>query len=164
MALTPYMLQRQKLKNSGGPTPDQEKKEKKEKGDFFDAMIKKAPRNCMETGKPLGPTMAMIASAVVAHILPKSKKDGVPSQATNPLNIVYLTGDVHTDFDRKGKDFIVKMKIFPLLRERVAEMWDSIPQEERRRVPEYYNPLNKEYDQAPGKDKERKNSGTKGKG
>lgn len=140
------MLQRQKLKLSGAKSADEEKKEKKEKGDFFDAMIKKAPKNCMESGKPLGPTMAMIASAVVAHILPKSKTNGVPSQATNPVNIVYLTGDVHTDFDRKGKDFIVKMKIFPLLRERVQEMWDSIPESERRRVPEYYNPNNKEYD------------------
>lgn len=60
--------------------------------------------------------------------------------ATNPLNIVYLIGDVHTDMDNKGCDYIKKMKIFPLMRRRVTLMWNHIPDEEKKNVPECLAP------------------------
>jgi len=143
MALTPYMIERLKMKNGGKKTKGDARKEAAARGEFFQQMIAKAPKKCMESGKPLGDTMAMIASAVVAHILPKSKFKSI---AEHPLNIVYLHGDVHTDMDNKGEGYVVKMKIFPLLRSRVADLWESIDLNELKHVPKYLNPLNIEYD------------------
>jgi hypothetical protein len=136
----PYWQQRREMKLKGKKTATEEKKEKQARGNFFERMIKAAPSRCMETGRPLAPTMAINPAAVVCHILAKSKKSGVPSMAENELNIVYLDGDVHTDMDHKGCDYIVKMKIFPLLRRRVVMMWQHIPDHEKRRVPECLKP------------------------
>lgn len=128
------------MKLKGKKSTEEEKKEKQSRGNFFERMIKAAPSKCMETGRPLAPTMAINPAAVVCHILAKSKKSGVPSMAENELNIVYLDGSVHTDMDNKGCDFIIKMKIFPLMRRRVVLMWPHIPEHERRRVPECLRP------------------------
>lgn len=105
-------------------------------------MIKAAPAKCQETGKPLAGTMAINPAAVVCHILPKrsTKQGGVPSMATNPLNIIYLEGDTHTNMDNKGCDFIKKMKLFPVMRRRVALMWPHIPDDEKKNVPECLAP------------------------
>lgn len=128
------------MKLAGKATPAAKKAEKKEKSNFFTAALKGAPHKCQNCNKSLAGTMSINPTAIVAHILAKSKTSGVPSMATNPLNKVYLCGDCHTDMDRKGCDYIKKMKIFPLLRKRVVLMFDHIPDNERRRIPECLQP------------------------
>lgn len=138
MAVKPYWQQRQEMKLKGKKPDSLKRQEAKAKAGFFDAMIARAPKKCMESGKSLAGTMAINPAAVVAHILPKREKNGFPSVALNPLNIVYLEGSVHTDFDNKGKEYILKMKIYQLLCQRVASLLEFLTPEERNRVPKYY--------------------------
>jgi hypothetical protein len=136
-----YLEQRREQKLGIKPAAD-EKKEKAEKSNFFKTKIKNAPAKCENCRKPLAGTMAINAAAVVAHVLPKRKKNGVPSMATNPLNVVYLCGDCHTNMDNKGAAFVASMKIYPLLLKRVALMFPHIPDEEKKNVPEHLLPAN----------------------
>lgn len=138
----PYWQQRRALKLEGAKPAKVERAEKLEKAKFFSDALKVAPNRCQECNKPLVPTAAINPSAIVAHILAKSKKQGVPSMATNPLNRVFLCGDCHTDMDNHGCEYIQQMKIYPLLKQRVLLMWPGIPQSERRRVPECLRPHN----------------------
>lgn len=115
---------------------------------FFREMIEAAPVLCMETDQPLANTAYNESpAAVVCHILPKRKasQGGVPSMAKNPLNIVYLDGEVHdlmdADMGTKSQgNYIRAMRIYPLLRERVALMWPLIPENERVNVPWFLRP------------------------
>lgn len=168
--LTPYMLQRLKMKqgqkntdqqqraedreNEGGGSiarksakkKAEEKEAKKSKemtmGQFFDLMCEVAPEKCMESGEPL--RYKLMPKEVCCHILPK-KAGAVPSMAKNPLNIVYLNVDIHHKMDADlgvkslGK-YVTKMKIFPLMKERVKQMWKSIPVKERKNIPEFLKP------------------------
>jgi hypothetical protein len=136
----PYWQQRRDMKLKGKASAADSKAEKTAKSDFFAQAIKSAPSRCQNDNKPLAPTMAINKAAVVAHILPKSPKQGVPSMANNPLNFVYLCGDCHTNMDNHGCEFIQQMKIYPLMRRRVVLMWDHIPDNEKRRVPECLRP------------------------
>lgn len=172
--MTPYMLQRQKMKTGQKKTDQEQRAEDREKEgggssiakksakkkaeekeaakadgmtlkQFFDTMCECAPEKCMETGERL--IFKITPVEVICHILPKRSitNGGVPSQAKNPLNIVYLNIDPHTKMDKDmgtksaGK-YVKSMKIFPLLKERVAQMWKSIPKEERKNVPEFLKP------------------------
>lgn len=124
----------------------QENEAKKSKelslGKFFEMMIECAPQRCMETGEPL--VFKITQSEVFCHILPQ-KPSAVPSMAKNPLNIVYLNIDIHKKMDAdlgiKSKgEYVKSMKIFPLLKERVKMMWDSIPINQRKSVPKFLQP------------------------
>lgn len=136
----PYWKQRQEMKLKGPKPAKVEHAEKVEKAKFFADALKEAPARCMECGKSLAGSQLINPTSIVAHILPKSQKQGVPSMATNPLNKVYLDIDCHTDMDKKGCDHIRKMKLYPLMKERVRLMWPDIPANERRRVPECLRP------------------------
>lgn len=136
----PYWKQRQEMKLKGPKPSKVEHAEKVEKAKFFAEALKEAPAKCMECDKSLAGSQLINPRTVVAHILPKSDKQGVPSMKTNPLNKVYLCGDCHTDMDTHGCDFISQMKIFPLMLERVKIMWPDIPHNERRRVPQCLKP------------------------
>lgn len=136
-----YLERRRDLKNGIGVKNEKEAKEEKSNlGTFFKKMIANSPGKCEECKKNLAGTMAVNPAAIVAHILPKRKTGGVPSMATNPANIVFLCGDHHTNYDKKGCDYIVKMKIYHVLRHRVAIMWPHIPEDEKRHVPECLTP------------------------
>ena len=132
--------------HAGKAAPDEKKAEKKKEkeqlGVFFDLMIKRDPKKCQETGKDLRGLMQINPRIIVAHILPNraTKDGGVPSMATDKRNIVFLHGDVHTDMDNKGESFVKSMKIFPLLKKRVEDMWGEIPEDERKNVPDYLRP------------------------
>lgn len=130
-----YLEQRRELKLKGPKPAGLKRAEAKSKAGFFQAMLALAPSKCMETGCPLKSKVNLME--IVVHILPKSK---VKSMAEDPRNIVYLDGDVHTNFDNKGQEFIKKMKILPLLKKRVEMMWPEIPENERRWVPECLRP------------------------
>lgn len=144
MARTKYMEERfQKMLNSGKTTKKNALADKKKKADFFVDAIKKAPKKCQECGEPLAGTIAINPAAVVAHILPKRENGGCPSVAAHPLNKVYLCGDCHTDMDNMGgkKGVHLKlMKIYPLMRERVAAMWPEIAEHEKKNVPDTLKP------------------------
>lgn len=132
--------------HAGKPKPDEQKVEKKkakeELSTFFDLMLKRAPKKCQESGKDLRGLMNINPRVIVAHILPKRpvKQGGVPSMANDKRNIIFLHGDVHTDMDNKGKEYVMKMKIFPLIKSRVEDMWGEIPEDERKNVPDYLRP------------------------
>lgn len=121
-----------KQKNIGNKTPG--------RGDWFRRMIMKAPRLCTNCNKPLLGTLVINGAAVVAHILPKRENGGCPSVAQDEDNIVYLCGDCHTNMDNLGEEWIKKMKIFPLLKQRVCLLWDRIADNEKKNVPEYLRP------------------------
>jgi hypothetical protein len=103
---------------------------------FYTEMIVKAPKVCEECGKPLKPSMIINPRSIVAHILPK-RGNLFPSVATNPDNVFYGCNDCHHDFDNKGEEFIVKMKIYPILKERVSKLIPLMPDRELHKIPEY---------------------------
>jgi hypothetical protein len=141
--ILPYWQQRRDLKLGKKTPAEQNKADKVEReatSQFFKEQIAKAPTKCENCGAHLGGTKAINAAAVVAHILPKSKKTGCPSVSRNPLNKWYACGACHTDYDTKGAAFVKKMPIFRTLQERVAQFYKEIAPEELRRVPEYFRP------------------------
>lgn len=112
--------------------------------EFMEAMAACAPQTCMESGEPL--VIKVNAFEVICHILAKRETGGVPSQAQNPINIVYVNVDIHNKMDKdlgpKSKgNYVRTMKIFPLLKERVKMMWNAIPEDERKSIPEFLRPI-----------------------
>jgi hypothetical protein len=136
----PYWQQRQKIKLGIKPTDQEAKADKAAKGVYFANQILTAPKCCENCGADLAGTKAINPAAIVAHILPKNKKSGCPSVALHPMNKVYLCGDCHTNMDTKGAAFVKKMKVFPLMVQRVAAFYSEIALPELRRVPEYFRP------------------------
>lgn len=138
--LLPYWQQRQALK-LGGPTPKKvERQKKEEKKEFFRDQLAKAGGNCENCGASVLATVAINPNAIVAHILPKSGKQGCPSVATNPLNVWIACGDCHTNYDNKGAAYVQNMPIFEELKRRVSKFYKKITEAERRRVPVYFRP------------------------
>jgi len=103
---------------------------------FYLEEIAKAPKCCEECGKGLRPSMAINQRSIVCHILPK-RPEMFPSVATNPDNVFYGCNDCHHGFDNKGEEFIIKMKIYPILKERVAKLIPLMPDKELHKIPEY---------------------------
>lgn len=137
----PYWKQRQALKLAG-PVPKKEQKEKKkEKKEFFRDQLAKAKGHCENCGANVLSTVAINPNAIVAHIIPKSGKQGCPSVATNPLNVWIACGDCHTNYDNKGAAYVQNMPIFEELKKRVEKFYRKIEPEERRRVPVYFRPI-----------------------
>lgn len=136
----PYWKQRQALKLGSTPTNKEVKQKKEEKREFFRDQLAKARGNCENCGASILQTITINPNAVVAHILPKSGKQGCPSVATNPLNCWIGCGDCHTNFDNKGAAYVQNMPIFEELKKRVAKFYHKIAEAERRRVPAYFRP------------------------
>lgn len=139
----PYWQQRQQMKLTSKPPASVNKAESNAIGAFFTEQIANAPAACEECGKSLAGTKAINPAAIVAHILPKSKKQGCPSVALHPLNKVFLCIECHTNFDTKGEKYVKKMRLFPVLKELVSKFYDEIAEKELRRVPEYFRPAGK---------------------
>lgn len=132
-------------RHAGSPMAKPEKVKLKEKAKketkksltvFYTEMLVKAPKVCEECGKPLKPNMLINPRSIVAHILPK-RGNMFPSVATNPDNVFYACNDCHHSFDNKGEEFIVKMRIYPILKERVAKLIPVIPDRDLHKIPEY---------------------------
>jgi hypothetical protein len=136
----PYWQQRQEMKLKGPKPEAVKRKEQTAKVAFFANGVLQAPKNCENCGNPLAGTKAINPAAIVAHILPKSKTSGCPSVALHPLNKWFACGDCHTDYDNKGAAFVQSMPIFSILKERVAQFYDEIEPNEKRKVPEYFRP------------------------
>lgn len=133
----PYWQQRRELKLKGPKPASVVREERKAKGAWYANQIKQAAKNCENCGTPLAGTKAVIASAIIAHILPKKQ---FPSVALHPLNRWFACGDCHTNHDQKGAKFVQSMPVFPILKLRVKEFYHLIEREERRRVPVYFKP------------------------
>lgn len=171
--MTPYMQQRLKMKQGLSKTTQQQRTEDREENgnapiarkstkkiaaekeakkskemtvkQFMDTMVDCAPELCMETGVRLNYKATVYE--VICHILPKRSisQGGVPSQAKNPLNIVYLNVEVHNKMDKdlgpKSKgEYVRSMKIYSLLKERVKAMWPTILKPERKNIPTFLKP------------------------
>jgi 5-methylcytosine-specific restriction endonuclease McrA len=136
----PYWQQRQALKLGGPPPKKVEREKKQEKKEFFRDQLAKAKGQCENCGASVLGTVAINPAAIVAHILPKSGKSGLPSVATNPLNVWIACGDCHTNYDTKGAAYVQNMPIFEELKKRVAKFYHKIAADERRRVPVYFRP------------------------
>lgn len=128
------------MKLTGAKPEGVKKQEKKAQGVYFADQVAKAPKCCENCGKSLAGTKAINPAAIVAHIVPKSEKQGCPSVALHPSNRWYACGDCHTNYDNKGAAFVQAMPIFPTLVERVKLFYDEIEPAERRRVPAYFRP------------------------
>lgn len=122
------------------PMTKEEIDQSKKRSEFYNLMIMQRPEYCQESGKPLEQSMFINPRSIVAHILPKREQGGVPSMQYDQRNIIYLDQDVHTNMDNKGKDFVMKMKIYGLMKRRVKSMWKDIPEHEKKNVPEYLRP------------------------
>jgi len=120
------------------PDAKAQKTEKELLDEFFDYALKIAPFKCEECAADLRNSVGINPRTIVAHILKKAKRHGFPSVATNQINKAYLCSTCHTKMDHLGGDFIVKMKLYPVLKERVAQLFGYLTEEELRRVPEYY--------------------------
>jgi hypothetical protein len=120
-------------------TSNKAKKVQKEVfGTYFASQAHKMPARCEETGQLLPTKPEWLKKSCMAHILPKRDKYGFPSVALHPKNMVFLMPDIHQNFDNLGESYIVKMKIYPILKERVAALIPLLTEAEKRKVPEYY--------------------------
>lgn len=135
-----YLKERFLLKLNGKKPEGVKRAEKQAKGVYFADQIANSPKVCEECGKSLAGTKVINPAAMIAHILPKSEKQGCPSVALHPLNKFYACIQCHTNFDSKGAEFVQSMKIFPKLVERVSQFYGEIAANERRRVPVYFRP------------------------
>lgn len=114
-----------------------EKNEKARMKAFYDEQLNLAPILCEECNDRLVNSTFINPRTIISHILPKRKEHGFPSVDTHPSNVMFLCGHDHNCFDLKGKDFILKMKLLPVIKERVQVLLPLLTPEEFNRVPDY---------------------------
>lgn len=102
---------------------------------FYEYALNAAPRHCEECGARLSESVVINPRTIVAHLLQKRKTGGFPSVAAHPENKAYLCQTCHDRYDNKGKDFIVKMKLYPEIKRRVSLLLPHLTPEELTRVP-----------------------------
>lgn len=132
-----YWLHRQKI-NAAKPKAKAKQERGKELNVYFANQVLTMPERCEESGQLLPRSPAWMRRACIAHILPKRPDYGFPSVATHPQNRVFLHPDIHTNMDNLGESYIVKMKCFPLMKERVAQLIPLLTSEERNRLPKCF--------------------------
>ncbi len=107
-------------------------------GTYFANQAHKMPKYCEETGQLLPTFPAWLKLSCMAHILKKRKGFGFESVATHPLNMCFVMPDIHTNIDNLGEEYIVKLKIYPILKERVRQLLPLLTEKELNKVPQYY--------------------------
>ena len=115
-----YKTHRNKV-NAGKKHNVEKKAFKKDLNVYFASQILQIPATCENCGCDIRWQREKHPRMLVAHILPKRKSGGFPSVATHPLNRVFLCPDCHTQMDNKGEDFVKKMKIYPIMIERLKK-------------------------------------------
>lgn len=101
---------------------------------WFDKQIQQAPKYCEECGAPLAASLRFIPTAIVAHIFPKRKEYGYPGVATHDQNRMFFCIDCHTNFDNKGKSFIINMQSFDTIKMRAIRVYNDMSPEEQSRA------------------------------
>lgn len=112
--------------NAGKKHNVAKREKKQELNVFFASQILEIPACCEECGDDIRYWRDKNPRMLVAHILPKRKSGGFPSVATHPLNRVFLCPNCHTNMDNKGKDFVEKMKVYPIMIERLQSFYDAV--------------------------------------
>lgn len=107
-------------------------------GAFIASQTLVMPERCEECMTRLPKAPEWMRRACIAHILPKRSEHGFPSVAIHPLNKLFLCPDCHTNMDNLGKEYILKMKMLPVMRERVAQLLPLLTEKELNRVPDYF--------------------------
>lgn len=134
---THYWQGRQKV-NAEKPANKAKKLQKQVVGTYMANQALTRPTHCEETGQRLPTYPEHMKRACQAHILPKRTDYGFPSVAIHPQNMIFLHPDIHTDMDNFGRDYIVKMKSLPIMRERVAKLLPFLTPDELNRLPDYF--------------------------
>lgn len=116
------------------------RKAKKALGVFYASQLMTPPELCEECDAPLIDSVGINPRGIVCHIVPKSPTQGCPSVGTHPQNRFFGCEKCHNKYDKASEAQIRGMRIFNILRERVAKFWDEIKPGERRRVPECLRP------------------------
>lgn len=106
-------------------------------GTYFANQAHTMPKYCEESGELLPTFPAWLKLSCMAHILPKRKDFGFESVALHPMNMVFVMPDIHANMDNLGKEFIIKMKIYPILKERVKVLFPLLTEREKNKVPDY---------------------------
>lgn len=119
------------------PRNQAKNEENKVLGTYFANEVLQMPRCCEECDAVLPTSVAWMRRATVAHILKKRSDYGFPSVAIHPLNKMFLCIDCHTNFDNLGDVFILKMKMLPEIKSRVAQLLPLLTPGELNKVPEY---------------------------
>lgn len=78
---------------------------------WFSEQIAIMPRNCENCSETLYRNAIWGCRTYIAHIVPKRSFESV---TVHPMNRLFLCGDCHTNFDRKGSDYIVGMTCWPV--------------------------------------------------
>ena len=104
---------------------------------FFAKETLVMPDKCEESGQQLPKNTAWLRRACIAHILPKRPDFGFPSVATHPMNKIFLHPDIHANMDNLGREYVLKMKSLPIMKERVKVLLPFLTHEELNRVPDY---------------------------
>lgn len=114
------------------------REEAKQNTVFFASQVPQIPKKCEECGKPLVFSQSWMIKAAIAHILPKAIFETV---RIHPQNRWFGCLDCHTDYDNRGAEHVVKMKIFARLKGVVQNiLWPLLTDKEKGRVPDYFKP------------------------
>ncbi len=119
------------------PKRSADKVQKETFGTYFANQAHKMPVFCEETGKRLPTYPAYLKLSCMAHILPKRKDFGFKSVSIHPMNMVFVLPEIHQSMDQLGERFITKMKIYPIIKERVKVLLPLLTENELDRVPKY---------------------------
>lgn len=131
-----YWEYRQNI-NSSKKSNLEKKEVKKELSIFFANQLKENPEFCEECGVSLRASKAINPRSIIAHILPK-RKSCFPSVATHSDNRLFLCVDCHSNYDNKGWEYVATMKIFNLVKERLALFVDCLTEFELNKLPEIF--------------------------
>ena len=126
--------------NSKKPAAQAKKVAKTVVGAFFASQSLVMPRCCEECGDPLPKSPEWMRRACIAHIFRKRADFGFPSVDIHPMNKMFLCIDCHANFDNLGDIFITKMRMLPIIKERVAILLPLLTAKELARVPVYLLP------------------------
>lgn len=129
-----YKKHRQK-ENAKKPAAIAKAAVKKEHKIYFTNEILKMPPKCEECGNPLVFSQPWMARAAICHILGKAQ---FPSVATHSQNKFFGCITCHADYDNRGSQHVVKMKMLPKLKERVKTFLHLLTPDEMRKVPDYF--------------------------
>lgn len=135
-----YLKERRALKLTGATSKKSEDQDKETRTRWYAEQIKQAPKKCENCNDSLKPTMAVNPTAVVCHIIAKSKQNGVPEVEFHPDNRFYGCGTCHDYYDKASPEEIEQMPVFLTLKKRVANFIAEIPASKLRRVPECLRP------------------------
>lgn len=119
-------------------TPE-ELKFKMELNVFFASQILQIPARCENCNQPFTGYTKEQLRGIVAHILPKSLKNGFPTVAIHPKNRLFLGTKCgcHNRWDNTDADVRATMTCYPIAIERYQEFKGNIPENKIGKAEDY---------------------------